>query len=182
MSLQSCARRRISVLKRNFSSDTSSKSLPHVQSHRSLPSAKMRALISLYHQTETFVTPENLQDRIDQTFASEDPNDLLQSTSDFISFTDLKDKAMDLREAPKMSQWNPHANTSRRTQVAGKWSHIRRRRELKIIEALYGVDVTHSGNVMPGLEVLEESAETLMKNEREDMEREEEELEAVVRR
>lgn len=181
MSLQSCVRRRISVLKRNFSSDTSSKSLPNVLSHRSLPSAKMRALISLYHQSETFITPEDLGERIDATFASEDPNDLLPVTAD-VTFTSLKDKVMDLREAPKMSQWNPHANTTRPTLVAGKWSQIRRRRELKIIEALYGVDVTHSGNVMPGLEVLEESAETLMKNDREDKEREEEELEAADRR
>ena len=130
-----------------------------VNSHRTLPDAKMRALISLYHQSDTFVTPENLSKRIDDAFIPHETQSGLGRLSGE-SLKDLTHALHQLRRKPKLSDWDREAIVSRTTDMI-TWSSGKGGREWKVIEALYGVDIPPSREVLPGLEVLEESAEPL---------------------
>lgn len=137
----------------------SSKASP-VQSHHTLPSAKMRALISLYHQADTFITPENLLQRIDDAFVPQILDSGLARRN--VTLQDLKGVLNSQRKAPKISDWDQEAVVSRKYSeggAIGQWSSLKTSRELKVIEALYGVDTTHPQKILPGLEVvLEEGA------------------------
>ncbi|KAF8897310.1 hypothetical protein BD779DRAFT_1490145 [Infundibulicybe gibba] len=152
------------ILKRHVSSRA-----PNPQSHRSLPSAKMRALISLYHQSDTFVTPENLSQRIDEAFLPESPTATIHTS---VTLKDLENALTDRRTAPRVSEWD--MESVGRTLLPGDadigWSALRAAREMKVIEALYGVDTTNPRAVFPGLEVLEESADSIQENLNDDLE------------
>jgi hypothetical protein len=137
------------IIRRHVSSKA-----PTVKSHRTLPSAKMRALISLYHQSDTFITPENLSQRIDEAFIpSETQTGLGHSFGD--GYTDLTNALHNMRQKPKLRVWDRENVV---VQMDDLWSSAKGGRESKVIEALYGVDITPSREVLPGLEALEESA------------------------
>ncbi|KAF8665702.1 hypothetical protein AX16_000154 [Volvariella volvacea WC 439] len=146
----------------------STKAPQKVASHRTLPSAKMRALISLYHQADGFITPENLSQRIDEAFLSSDPQSMINTP---VTVKDLNTILVDQRAAPKLSQWE-HGSIMN-TRLGGSetsWSSRRSVREQKVIEALYGVDLSQPNAILPGLEVLEESKEAVERTIREDLE------------
>lgn len=133
-----------------------------------LPDYKKRALISLYHQSESFITPENLVERIDEAFRSSLSTGKLHETPPEV--WDLKSVVRVTRTAPKLKQWVPNEQTDEeiKTPVSNglgdgskSWSQATSRRENKVLAALYGVHMTPSGQILPGLEVLEESAEKL---------------------
>lgn len=150
----------VQVVKRHVSSKPRK-----VASHRTLPTPKMRALISLYHQAETFVTPENLSQRIDEAFF---PHDYTQIRTT-VHLKDLSNALTEQRAAPKISEWDLEATRSVAEGVEdGTWSSIKAARELKVIEALYGVEAKKS--ILPGLEVLEESAGDIQRILRQELE------------
>lgn len=139
-----------------------------VLSHSTLPPAKMRALVALYHQAETWVTPETLLDRIDGTFVARHRGAAVDTTgsaaSRSITMEEIEKAKRVILEAPKMSKWDLTAGTALMTRIesnlSGSWSNNRATRERRVIEALYGVVTTpEDGKVMPGLEVVEESEE-----------------------
>jgi hypothetical protein len=116
----------------------------------------MRALISLYHQSDTFITPENLSQRIDDTFIpQETQTGLGHSFGD--GYKDLTIALNDMRRKPKLRDWDRETVPARMADKT-QWSSSKGGREWKVIEALYGVDITPSREVFPGLEALEESA------------------------
>jgi hypothetical protein len=114
----------------------------------------MRALISLYHQSESFITLENLSDRIDQAFLHKDP--LLKAVSDNMTLQDLQRLVRERRNAPRVGLWDEQtlAHQSYPSMDLG-WSESFSAREQGVIEALYGVQPGGK----PGLEVLLESGE-----------------------
>jgi len=130
----------------------------------SLPDHKRRALISLYHQSESFITPENLNDRIDEAFKTVLSDTVVLNK---MEVRDLKSVVQKTRTAPKLKQWVPKGDKESPISDSigdgsSGWSNITRdRRENKVVAALYGVHVTPSGKILPGLEVLEEYAEKL---------------------
>ncbi|KAJ4472258.1 hypothetical protein J3R30DRAFT_3218793, partial [Lentinula aciculospora] len=113
---------------------------------------KMRALISLYHQSDTFITPENLSERIDQSFTTRARETLAfgpqQAGVDTLSHFHTQAKL-----APKFSEWDRekmqfgNAAWSKATYSSREW---------KVVEALYGVDASGPLEPLPGLEALEE--------------------------
>jgi hypothetical protein len=132
----------------------------------------MRALISLYHQSENFITPESLSSRIDEAFV---PNDLHLAFRTPVTMRDLENVLADRRNAPRISEWDMDGvMLGQKTgyDIVG-WSTVRAAREQKVIEALYGVDTTNN-RLLPGLEVLEESAEQVQRNIQEELEEREE--------
>lgn len=115
----------------------------------------MRALVSLYHQSDTFITPENLSQRIDEAFVPQETRSRIAQISGK-SLKDLHQELKDVRKSPKFRDWDKDAVvTSTNGNVL--WSSAKVEREWKVMEALYGVDITPSREVLPGLEVLEES-------------------------
>ncbi|KAF5322913.1 hypothetical protein D9619_000968 [Psilocybe cf. subviscida] len=180
MSFSTCTRGRIQnlcqVSRRCMSSGASSNlsatpSSSKVKSHLTLPPAKMRALVALYHQTDKWITPENLEQRIDEAFVPSDNVDKIdlarlgggsRSTSS-VTFEALERTARGIETAPKMAQWNaaaPMLTKSARINQ-GSWNNNRAKREHKVIEALYGVVTTPDAQLKPGYDVVAESAKYL---------------------
>ncbi|KAF9534398.1 hypothetical protein CPB83DRAFT_734816, partial [Crepidotus variabilis] len=146
-------------------------------SHHTLPPAKMRALISLYHQSESWITPENLLERIDAAFAPPTPVYDVSSTDkdEGVGFEDLSYLARQLRAEPKMSQLESNGTSRQPLGSNRSWSSGRQlsRRETKVFEALYGVEVEYGAEavkVLPGVEVLEEMKDKLARDRMEDKE------------
>ena len=128
----------------------------------SLPPAKMHALISLYHQSESFITPENLSARIDETFLREES--LVAIGSPNIIVQDLSRLVRRRRATPRLGVWedDSHGPASR---MAYGWTGDPAFREQCVFEALYGVD---SGK-RPGLAILEESGEKIQEDIEDDL-------------
>lgn len=150
LKLTPCRVRRLHAIARFISSAAN-----HKKPGWSLPDAKMRALVAIYHQADSFITPENLSDRIDEAFVP-----LLAEKRTRIRIDDLKALLNEQRDAPKMSQWDHGSmefNAS--PQLETNWSSFRTGRERKVIEALYGVDTLNPNLPMPGLETLQEEHE-----------------------
>lgn len=144
-----------------------------VKSHRTLPAAKMRALVSLYHQADSWITPENLLQKIDDAFVPTiSPTQYLTLPSlpaqEGIALRDLTSAANQLKTSPKMAQLEAEPSYRRTSEKGLTMS----KREKKMFEALYGVKVTGLG-VLPGLEVLEEMKGELKKHRERDKEDEE---------
>ncbi|KAF9498580.1 hypothetical protein BDN71DRAFT_1443496 [Pleurotus eryngii] len=136
---------------RTFARHVSSSAKKRRQPSPPISPDKMRALISLYHQSEHFITPENLLQRIDEEFCGNDK--LAHTAVGTISYKDLQNELDLRRSAPKISQWRRRDGAH---GVSGSmWSNFKNVRESKVVEALYGT--IDAGNIsLPGLEVLEE--------------------------
>ena len=175
MSLAACVRRRIPsvhcLARRNASTQaqtTPSTSEPastpstssKVLSHTTLPAAKMRALVALYHQADTWVTPENLLQKIDEAFVPGTANsEFLEENRHIVSYEEIEKARKAMQTSPKMAVWEKGSNAFvDRSRKAKSWSDNREKREMKVIEALYGVVTTADASVLPGLEVVEETA------------------------
>ncbi|KAJ7086661.1 hypothetical protein C8R44DRAFT_687519 [Mycena epipterygia] len=135
---------------------------------------KMRALVAMYHQTETFVTKENLDAKIDEAFTGK-----LNNTSDAASLT-LRDFETLLRkreELPTVTEWNaqPEINFRPSTRSSGQdmnlWSAEKKpAREFRVIEALYGMEWLGGGKMLPGFDAVNADAELFESSAKEDQE------------
>lgn len=184
MILTTCGHRRIPTLWRLLERNLSKKSPPaadsqvNVLSQNTLPTPKMRALISLYHQADSWVTPENLLQKIDEAFVPSDNTDSLALSASraesTVSVTVMKNRISLMRSAPKMAQWDSSSSVREDQYPASDWSESgRNRRDLKVIEALYGVAFNHGSTsisqaFLPGLEVLQESASSAIQDHKDD--------------
>lgn len=116
-----------------------------------LPDKKMHALVSLYHQTETFVTTENLSQKIDEAFLGP------KSQSDmnvYKAYEALKGRRDFEQSQPEYWEWEKDAPVVVRTGDVWSASNISLR-EARVMEALYGVDTSNARQVrMPGLEAV----------------------------
>jgi hypothetical protein len=140
-----------------------------------LSDEKMRSLISLYHQSETFITPENLSDRIDQVFTSNVGTAVQVTRKGLPTLSVFREIRARQVQNPRMGDWEVESDG----KLVGEyraWSSMVSRREKKVIEALYGVDQSavigsnsqnRSVRIMPGLEVLKEQSELENEGEQE---------------
>ncbi|KAF9046032.1 hypothetical protein BDZ89DRAFT_102759 [Hymenopellis radicata] len=116
-----------------------------------LPDKKMHALISLYHQTETFVTKENLSQKIDEAFLAYPSRSEMNA---YKVFESLKERRDFEQSQPAYWEWEKDAPMIGR---AGEiWSAAAYSlREARLMEALYGVDTSSERQVrMPGLDAV----------------------------
>ena len=121
----------------------------------------MRALVALYHQADTWITPENLLEKIDQAFVpgSEKADFLEFVNRHMVSYEAIEKARKTMQVSPKVAVWEKGSNAFVDRQTpATSWSDNREKREMKVIEALYGVVTTVDARVLPGLEVVEETA------------------------
>ncbi|KAH7930292.1 hypothetical protein BV22DRAFT_1055199 [Leucogyrophana mollusca] len=117
--------------------------------------AKMRALVSLYHQSDAFITPENLSDAIDETFTGE----LLASGSETQSVwnnsqAELYTAAMHRRRMPKFFLGRDEGSANKMPGGMGYTDNKDGRTE-RMHEALMGADMKGR----PSWAVLKENAE-----------------------
>lgn len=115
---------------------------------------KLRALISLYHQCDTFITPNNLSQRIDEAFLKEHTKENGLAKGNLTTVTHLHGLIKQERLYPRLSEWY---NMPPEKTTTGIWSGSGvSQRESQVIEALYGVDASDGSEHrrMPGLEIL----------------------------
>ncbi|KAH9938430.1 uncharacterized protein B0H18DRAFT_1112587 [Fomitopsis serialis] len=126
--------RRASGAKRCASSSSSVAKRPTTP----VPKERMRALVSLYHQSSQFVTPSNLSATIDYEFVTKHAWERAMA-------------ADALKASPKIGDSRvPHA-----TDSVEMWSGSRHEKEQKVMRALYGLEAGQR----PGLEVLEDESD-----------------------
>ncbi|KAJ7638603.1 hypothetical protein FB45DRAFT_903321 [Roridomyces roridus] len=139
---------------------------------------KMRALIAIYHQAETFITRENLEEKIDEAFTGPES---IQTRGDpgSLTMTDFNNLLGRRHDAASVTEWNasqpsfnPQIYASRPESSGGAkmslWSSSRVARDSKVIEALHGVESLGGGMALPGLETLEDHADIIEESARED--------------
>ncbi|KAF8609341.1 hypothetical protein BDV93DRAFT_518175 [Ceratobasidium sp. AG-I] len=116
-------------------------SLPQTDlSQFSLPPARLRALIDLYHSSSTFVTPETLSDEIDKAFAPVRPTllNLGKSYKDLLYKRDELDAEPD-RVVPSANEEDGRYVRFDIMDDAG-WSASKGERDRMVKAALWGVD------------------------------------------
>jgi hypothetical protein len=143
----------IPTLSRASSSSSSAPS--RSENHQTLDRETKRTLISLYHQCDSFITPENLSAHIDAEFA--------RSQAGIYSgegYSSLKGGLGERQMLPKMTT----VNSSERDEKSAAsmldgmiWSGTQSERSMAVKAALYGVD----GSLRAGLETVEEYRKTL---------------------
>ena len=162
-----CSRRRIPQLRdlarRSINKNAAPQLKAKADSHHTLPSAKMRALVALYHQADSWVTAENLDKAIDQAFVPDTAHTALSLPSqEGVGWQDLF-AAMQVKNLPRMAQLEADSAFRR----LGLMHRGLPKREELMLEALYGVEV-HDNEVLPGLEVVQEMEEGLARHIEED--------------
>ena len=121
---------------------------------------KKRKLISLYHQAESFIKPEQLEQHINEEFVRSKSNTSLASWS-FSSGKSLEALADRRRDEPKMSGGRVleseqiyYGSDPRFFGMNTTWSQLQREQNDKVKAALYGNDIHKTGKV--GLEKVEQ--------------------------
>ncbi|KIP12845.1 hypothetical protein PHLGIDRAFT_113433 [Phlebiopsis gigantea 11061_1 CR5-6] len=129
-----------------------------------LPPAKMRALISLYHNADRFITPATLSQSIDEAFIKK--VDQYYSSNE-ISRSELEYDLKDRRALPRIGEGKEQlANKQIATDQRNIWSGQESVRENEVRSALFGM----TGRGRPGWEVLEEEHERIQQHIRTDRE------------
>ena len=140
-----------------------------VASHASLPDARMRALISLYHQSSSFVTEENLDQRIDEAFAYKNMSSQIYNHHYQITMKDLEHLVRRERAAPRLTSVSGMMRGSSNGDAADlAFSDNLDKRDIKMIEALYGVDRSDGKRFLPGLDAVRDEMERLEREISED--------------
>ncbi|KAG6812642.1 hypothetical protein H0H92_001592 [Tricholoma furcatifolium] len=127
-------------------SSHATKNSPRRRPQRTLPDDKLRALISLYHQADTFITKENLSDRIDAAFLSS------SKWQHYVTVDDLQGQLKQRRQSARIVDWQ--AGMVSEGASGHSWSSALKGRELRVRQALFGLS-GDQGN-LPGLEAVKE--------------------------
>ncbi|KAJ7774312.1 hypothetical protein DFH07DRAFT_800973 [Mycena maculata] len=177
MSIWSTARRNAIFQARAFSS---AGNVVRQSNAGDISPEKMRALIAMYHQAETFVTRDNLKAKIDEAFTRQDRTVATEHRS--LTLGDFEFAVRRRERAPTVTEWNAIEKELNRDIPEGGtmsiWSNPGAPRDLKMIEALYGVETLGSTQgkrvAMPGWDVLNDNESLFETSAKEDRERYEE--------
>jgi hypothetical protein len=127
-----------------------------------LPPEKLRALVALYHQSESFVTLENLDEAIDRAFA--DAANVRVFGTQRLDWPTLR---LEVKERERLSKFGlPETLGSALNMYEPGWEQREGRIE-QVFDAMYGTWRTNK----PGLELLQdtwEDVEERLKGEREE--------------
>lgn len=126
---------------------------------------RMRALVELYHQTESFITHENLSKRIDDAFLGTTDSPVLSTYSDETRRM-LERKMRDKQRKPRLAG----VELDNAYSPGQEWSSSERSRSGALRAALEGSSETFSS--LPGLAMLEEESERIQGSIQEDKEME----------
>ena len=131
----------------------------------SLPPKKLRALVSLYHQSRSFITPENLDEAIDSAFA-EPPSVRAFGGRRTVDWPSLRLEVKERREHTSKFGLPETLDSESVLSVFDAKYEEREGRVEQVFDAMYGTVEMDK----PGLELLRdtwEDVETRLKGERE---------------
>ncbi|CDO74028.1 hypothetical protein BN946_scf185043.g78 [Trametes cinnabarina] len=132
------------------SEPTSSRQKLDIKPQSKLPDEKMRVLVRLYHQSESFITKENLSARIDEAFIRRSGNNISVLGPETPFFA-LERQLEQQRSLPKFGVGNEAVAQGDQAM----WSDMRPVRERTVSSTLFGTD----GYRRPGYDVLKEEKE-----------------------
>ncbi|EMD37423.1 hypothetical protein CERSUDRAFT_94435 [Gelatoporia subvermispora B] len=138
--------------------------------HTQLPPEKLRALVSLYHQCDTFITPETLSDAIDDAFVYAKQRQrwgLYRELSSDQTAVVLR-KMQEGDPTPIRPEWRVDSEgkvQSTRSNEGSTMSKEQSTRSKRVEDALYGL----AGDDHSGLELLETEKKRIMEYVREDV-------------
>ncbi|KAH9894303.1 hypothetical protein C8Q73DRAFT_665821 [Cubamyces lactineus] len=138
---------------------SSSQSKLDVKPQSELPDDKMRVLVNLYHQSASFITKENLSERIDQAFAKPKTLSVLGPES---TLRHLQVQVEQRRANPKFGMSN-QATPYHKGEL---WSDRRPLRERAVLTTLFGMVARRQ----PGFDVLKEEEERIKQQLKEEEE------------
>ncbi|KZT26921.1 hypothetical protein NEOLEDRAFT_1044329, partial [Neolentinus lepideus HHB14362 ss-1] len=124
---------------------------------------KIRALISLYHQADRFITKENLDEAIDTAFTR--PTRISSVFRDEANYGELELQVIRRRQSPKTADWRVSDRASATIPDQNWRDSTKTAREIAVAEALFGT--AHANK--PGLDALGDHSkriEKLLENER----------------
>ncbi|KAJ6539124.1 hypothetical protein B0H19DRAFT_1177241 [Mycena capillaripes] len=170
MSAWTLARRKPILRARSFSS---SGNVVRAPAHSvNLSPEKMRALIAMYHQAETFVTKDNLDEKIHDAFVR---RTALVNERTSLSLSDFKQLQRTCEDAPAVAEWNALASFNPQydaRDTGPSWSdRTHGVRDSKVIEALYGVEILAGKATLPGWDTLNDYREMIKTSDEEDREK-----------
>jgi hypothetical protein len=117
-----------------------------------LPPKKLRALVSLYHQSRSFITPENLDEAIDRAFA-EPPSVRIFGNRRTLDWPALR---LEVKERGRLSKFGlPETLNSMLSVYETTGYEEREGRVEQVFDAMYGTWETDK----PGLELLQDTWE-----------------------
>jgi hypothetical protein len=115
-----------------------------------LPPKKLRALVSLYHQSKSFITPENLDEAIDRAFA-EPPSVRVLVNRRLLDWPSLR---LEVKERERLSKFGlPETLNSVLSMYEAGYHEEREKRVEQVFDAMYGTLETDK----PGLELLQDT-------------------------
>lgn len=129
----------------------SSKPKPQTPPHDFvLPPKKLRALVSLYHQSKSFITPENLDEAIDRAFA-EPPSARVFGSRRLVDWPSLR---LEVTERDRLSKFGlPETLNSVLNMYEVGHYEDREGRVEQVFDAMYGTVETDK----PGLELVQDT-------------------------
>jgi hypothetical protein len=121
-----------------------------------LPPKKLRALVSIYHQSRSFITPENLDEAIDRAF-TEPPSVRVFENRRLIDWPSLR---LEAKERNGLSKFGlPETLNSVLSMYEAGYHEERVKRVEQVFDAMYGTSETDK----PGLELLQDTWEDVEK-------------------
>ena len=115
-----------------------------------LPPKKLRALVSLYHQSKSFITPENLDEAIDRAF-TDPPSARVVENRRLLDWPSL---SLEVKERDRLSKFGlPETLNSVLSMYEMGYYEGRERRVEQVFDAIYGTLETDK----PGLELLQDT-------------------------
>ena len=113
----------------------------HISGASSKHEARMRALVSLYHQCDSFITPENLSQKIDEAFVPQ--SNIVNHSTNFEkrSYAELRRLASQRDEEPRhfFGKGSKPSATGLREVLSSSSSNNEQQRMAKAREALVGM-------------------------------------------
>lgn len=152
---------------RHNSSAASASSAAAAARKLGLPPEKLRALISLYHESGSFITKENLDDHIDKEFGKLGIGQFDGRPTERYKL-DLDRELAERRREPRfgskvrMADGSGYSTLRRRRWSSGDETE----REKRVYAALFGTDMQETRK--PGLEILREEQERIEREFREE--------------
>ena len=143
--------RRVACRAKPLARSMSSKPNPQTPPHDFvLPPKKLRALVSLYHQSKSFITADNLDDAIDRAF-SEPPSVRVFEGRRLVDWPSLR---LEVKERDRLSKFGlPETLNSVLSMYEVGYHEERERRVEQVFDAMYGTLETDK----PGLELLQDT-------------------------
>ncbi|KAH6914838.1 hypothetical protein BKA70DRAFT_1257175 [Coprinopsis sp. MPI-PUGE-AT-0042] len=120
-----------------------------------LPPEKLRALIALYHQSDSFINEDNLLEKINDALIRKTSQQYMEQYREPTVDT-LNDAVRARKTTPKFTQISVKHDSG---ISSGQWGFVRNLRDREVAGAMYGLDgSSNAQKPKPGLELVQDAS------------------------